>query len=264
MRLYKETETRLTERSFLKKLGISKKRFLAILEEDDMKEAFAKVGDPLSLSYEQVIRLWDKTAARFGAQPGDGWLAYLCETTVSKLFGDEDRPEEPDCAGSAALLWEVLDAFSDFRRKEAPFDPTRNIQPATEEEIAGCDAREEYLRMMKLCRSMHIFTFLMLEKEYIGFDTVFCECVQSDCITRSDINDCSAVIGESVFFCIAGQVIGLAVFDSENFSVTGNLIINALIVSARKVAVSIAERNLNLNYIICSDCAENDFFSLFG
>lgn len=172
MRLYKETETRLTERSFLKKLGISKKRFLAILVEDDMKEAFAKVGDPLSLSYEQVIRLWDKTAARFGAQPGDGWLAYLCETTVSKLFGDEDRPEEPDCAGSAALLWEVLDAFSDFRRKEAPFDPTRNIQPATEEEIAGCDAREEYLRMMKLCRSMHIFTFLMLEKEYIGFDTV--------------------------------------------------------------------------------------------
>ena len=99
---------------------------------------------------------------------------------------------------------------------------------------------------------------------FVGFDAVFGECVESDRFVCSYINDCSAVIGESVFFCIAGQVVGLTVFDSENFSVTDKLVINALVVSTRKVTFGVAERNLNLNYIIRSDCVENDFFSLFG
>ena len=172
IQLYRKIESGLTEREFLKQLGCSKKRFLEILEEDDLKAAFSKIDEPLSLSYEQMIRLWEITAVRFGDTPAEGWLSYLCETTVTKLFGDGDRPEDPACIRSALLLWQVLDAFSDFRRQESPFDPIRDIRPATEEEITDSDTREEYLRMMAESRRMHIFTFLMLEKEYIGFDTV--------------------------------------------------------------------------------------------
>lgn len=145
IQLYRKIESGLTEREFLKQLGCSKKRFLEILEEDDLKAAFSKIDEPLSLNYEQMIRLWETTAVRFGDTPGEGWLSYLCETTVTKLFGDGDRPEDPACIKSALLLWQVLDAFSDFRRQESPFDPIRDIQPATEEEIADSDTREEYL-----------------------------------------------------------------------------------------------------------------------
>lgn len=172
LHLYKAIEGRLTDKGLLKKLGLSKKRLLENLDEDNMKEAFAKIDDPCAMTYSQMICLWEPAAARYGSTPQEGWLSYLCETTVTKLFDDGDTPEDPACAGSAVLMWEVLDAFSDFKRKESPFDPTRDIRPATDEEIADSDTKDEYLRMMRACRKMHIFTFLMLEKEYIGFDTV--------------------------------------------------------------------------------------------
>lgn len=180
LELYRVLEDRLLDKMLLRHIGVSKKDMSIFLGkksvrgaiEDRLIRKYLEKEDPSDLSYGDLIDLFAPIVKRFSAVPKGGWMEYLCETTVMKLFGDKGMEEDPDYAKGELFLWTLLDAFSDFKRESEPFSPTRQIVLLTEEELEGCDTRDEYRRFLRRSKDMHLFTFLMLEHEHLGYDTV--------------------------------------------------------------------------------------------
>ena len=190
----------LTDRGFLKRIGVTRKAMLSAFEAADLKKiavnvCAAIVGShpvngafhiPATAEEQTPIDVLDLTAAvlplleelkRAGEIPdtpdkGD-WLQYAYETMLARLFpvpeaqvyADSERP-------GAVILFEMLHVILRQERRERNMIPTFDLDMLKRSEARECVSGGEYLRFLRRSREYYIFELHVIASRITPFNTL--------------------------------------------------------------------------------------------
>ncbi|MBR0376217.1 MAG: hypothetical protein IJH59_06610, partial [Firmicutes bacterium] len=190
----------LTDRGFLKRIGVTRKAMLSAFEAADLKKIAANVcaaiaGSrpvngafhiPATAEEQTPIDVLDLTAAvlplleelkRAGEIPdtpdkGD-WLQYAYETMLARLFpvpeaqvyADSERP-------GAVILFEMLHVILRQERRERNMIPTFDLDMLKKSEARECVSGGEYLRFLRRSREYYIFELHVIASRITPFNTL--------------------------------------------------------------------------------------------
>ena len=190
----------LTDRGFLKRIGVTRKAMLSAFEAADLKKiavnvcaaiAGSRPGNgafhiPATAEEQTPIDVLDLTAAvlplleelkRAGEIPdtpdkGD-WLQYAYETMLARLFpvpeaqvyADSERP-------GAVILFEMLHVILRQERRERNMIPTFDLDMLKKSEARECVSGGEYLRFLRRSREYYIFELHVIASRITPFNTL--------------------------------------------------------------------------------------------
>ena len=190
----------LTDRGFLKRIGVTRKAMLSAFEAADLKKIAANVcaaiaGSrpvngafhiPATAEEQTPIDVLDLTAAvlplleelkRAGEitdTPDKGdWLQYAYETMLARLFpvpeaqvyADSERP-------GAVILFEMLHVILRQERRERNMIPTFDLDMLKKSEARECVSGGEYLRFLRRSREYYIFELHVIASRITPFNTL--------------------------------------------------------------------------------------------
>lgn len=171
---YKELIDNLTDSQFLRKIKLSKKAMLEIIDLGDWKDNISKfLLDDINVDCKGVLSICEKTLNQIAFEPGTGWLDYTYHYTLSKLFPENRKTKVIPSSEQGRLFYlEVLRTFLEFEKATRPFDPTKHIEMLTKEQLADCPAAEEYRRFLKILNDDYIYEFMRIGTEISGYNTL--------------------------------------------------------------------------------------------
>lgn len=173
LQVYRKLEQNLTDKKFLRRVKMSKKRMISLLTSNDWKQKialFIKNGD---LTCTNVLTAAQETLEQLSPTPKQGWLHYIYEVTIQELFPDNHPQEEESGFWPGRLFFlETLRTLFAYQRKTDGFSPVWNMDFLEEGEIADCPAREEYLKFTDYCRNFYLLEFMRIGKEITPYNTV--------------------------------------------------------------------------------------------
>ena len=84
--IYKDLEQTLTEKQFLKEVGVSKKFMLELLYNKDWEANIAYLLELKEFSCTELLKVSSQTLQEIDKEPVEGWLEYIKNYTVEALF----------------------------------------------------------------------------------------------------------------------------------------------------------------------------------
>lgn len=167
--IYKDLEQTLTEKQFLKEVGVSKKFMLELLYNKDWEANIAYLLELKEFSCTELLKVSSQTLQEIDKEPVEGWLEYIKNYTVEALF---PRGVEYPRKRGMMVYMKILRIFLYAQNNRTPFDPTLDLRFLTEEEAKDCGSREEYKRFLKFWESNYIYEFMYIFKEITSFNTL--------------------------------------------------------------------------------------------
>ena len=169
--IWRQIRNGLTDRGFLKRIGVTRKAMQAAFEASQMKAAAEQVGElmtgqaPVDIRKvtEAVLPLLDALceAGEIERAPAGGdWLEYAYETMRQRMFPPQDaKPYSGRERPGAFVLCELLRLILLQERRTRPFDRTFDIDLLTETEARKCVSGNEYFRFLDCCREYYFHEF---------------------------------------------------------------------------------------------------------
>lgn len=171
--IYKDLMERLTDRRFLKKIKMSKKAMLEILQREKWQEHISKVLKEDELRCNDILFICEKTLNALAETPEKGWLDYIYKYTVTELFPENPATEILPASEIGRLFYlEVLRTFLRHERLNKAHNPRLHMEILTEEEIASSGAGEEYKRLLRIFRDAYVYEFMRIGAEITRFNTL--------------------------------------------------------------------------------------------
>lgn len=197
---YRQIRDGLTDRGFLKRIGVTRRAMLSAFDRADLKQIAAGVcaaivasrpGNgafhiPVTAQEQTPIDVRTVMSAvlplleelqRAGEIPdapekGD-WLQYAYETMLARLFPAPDAPayaaeERP----GAFILFELLHVILRQERRDRAMIPTFDLDMLTKTEAKGCVSGGEYLRFLRRSREYYIFELHVVASQITPFNTL--------------------------------------------------------------------------------------------
>ncbi|QHI71275.1 nicotinate-nicotinamide nucleotide adenylyltransferase [Aminipila terrae] len=169
MDLYKQLEVSLTDRAFLKEINVSRKTMINLLQNHDWQDNIGYLASLEEITCNDIIKVSQSTIESLEAAPEEGWLEFIKNSTVEKLFPTGAQGKKS--IGMAVLL-RIFRIFLTWQNKNRSFEPSRNIEFLTDEEAKLCTIKEEYAKFMKFWNENYIYEFMLIFKELTSFNTV--------------------------------------------------------------------------------------------
>ncbi|MBN7772899.1 nicotinate-nicotinamide nucleotide adenylyltransferase [Clostridium aminobutyricum] len=167
--IYKELEQALTDKAFLKELGISKKFMTELLSVNDWEANIAYLLDLDEITCVELLKVSTQTIQAIDTEPLEGWLEYIKNYTIEALFpGGKVIIRKK----GMLLYLKILRVFIAFQQERRAFDPTLNIKFLTGEELRECKSKAEYKLFLEFWDSNYIYEFMFIFKELTSFDTL--------------------------------------------------------------------------------------------
>jgi len=166
LELYKKIKEHVTGRKFLADVKISKKRMLEILSRSDWNSGISELISKDAFTCRDVLLLCQNSLSELAAEPARGWLRYLYDDTVGRLYPEKAVQEDfgrNDAATS--FLYTVLKVFFEYEKKRPNENPMKYIDNLSYEEIETCPAKDEYARYLKLYDKLYIYEFMRIGRE---------------------------------------------------------------------------------------------------
>lgn len=172
-RLYRILEQNLTEKSFLKRLKISKKSMLAMLSENNWKQRALQLEEGTNTCMD-VLEQAKETMEGLSPNPKEGWLPYIYNDIMTELFPESYDKDKDYAAYSAGKLFylETLRTVFSYERQKNGFSPLLDMEILSQEEIKNCSAKEEYLSFTDYCSKHYVLEFMRIGKEITPYNTV--------------------------------------------------------------------------------------------
>ncbi len=204
--LYRQLRDGLTDRTLLRRIGLTRKTMQAAFEQADLKAMaeqidqsiaggsaaavtptgaaacripltsqaqtpvdipeMAGVLEPLRAALQEAGELEDLPA-------GADWLTCAYETMLQRLFPlpDEKKIRDREQPG-AILLFEILHIILRQERKQRQLLITFDVDTLTREEAKACAFGSEYLRYLKCCRKYYLHEFHAVASQVTPFNTL--------------------------------------------------------------------------------------------
>ena len=182
--IWRQLRNGLTDRGFLKRIGVTRKAMQAAFEAARLKAAAEKIQELMTgrepadirALTEIVLPLLDALceAGEIEQAPAGGdWLEYTYETMRQRMFPPQDAQafssrERP----GAFLLCELLRLILLQERRTRPFDRTFDIDLLTETEARKCVSGNEYSRFLDCCREYYFHEFHAIASAVTPFNTL--------------------------------------------------------------------------------------------
>ena len=108
-----------------------------------------------------------------GGDLPDDWIDYCCVWLQHEYFPEQAAPEKREVREEAMdFFLQVLNGIFDRERRELPFDPCRDFDVLTREEMADTDVRREYRALLNSLSGEYVYAFMRLARECTPFDTL--------------------------------------------------------------------------------------------
>lgn len=191
--MYQELRTHLLDRSFLRAAKVERKEMLSLIDQSlgplsremcaSLKDFPAPVmgagNDEDSVRTmkrfhtRDIVVLGEKYIPLLRQEPAEGWLLHCYKGILHQLFPHMEQPEdwEEKSTGRFILLQIMRAAFS-WERKTLPFDPTREMELLTDQQVTAGGFTGEYIHMHKLIRSRYINEFMRIGIDITPFNTL--------------------------------------------------------------------------------------------
>ena len=172
--LVTELGNRLSDKEFLKKIGLSRRSMQQLFDKDRWEVIFEKAF-PVTrrFSCAEILEFCRKDMEKLSNEPGEGWLSFAYKYSTHILYPDTDfAVSAAPYAPSALYFLNVLQYFFDEERKVLPFDPYDDFRFLTEEEYAGFERAGEYAHFIREFRDQYIYEMMRLNREATPFETL--------------------------------------------------------------------------------------------
>lgn len=170
---YEALVEELTDRKFLKTLGIAKKEMQGLLRHGDWKARIALTAESEKVNCIEVLEDCKSIISILSPEPEAGWLDYIHRYTLNQMF-PESTPQisqEPFESGRVFYL-KVLRGLLDYESANRPFDPVRHIALLTPQEAEKTETAEEYQRLLQLFRDQNVYEFMRIASEITPYQTL--------------------------------------------------------------------------------------------
>ena len=149
--LVTELGNRLSDKEFLKKIGLSRRSMQQLFNKDHWEVIFGKAF-PVTrrFSCAEILEFCREDMEKLANEPEEGWLSFTYKYSTHILYPDGDfSASAAPYAPSALYFLNVLQYFFDEERKVMPFDPYDDFQLLTEEEYANFERAGEYAHFIR-------------------------------------------------------------------------------------------------------------------
>ncbi len=195
---YRQLRDSLTDREFLKRIGLTRKAMQAAFDRADLKQIARDVcaaaaalhpgnsvfhipctaheQTPIDLQAitEAALPLLEELqrAGEIPDTPPEGdWLRYAYETMLARVFPapevpvyvDEERP-------GAVILFELLHVILKQERRGRSMIPTFDLDMLTENEAAECVSGNEYLRLLRCSREYYLYELHVIASQITPYN----------------------------------------------------------------------------------------------
>jgi len=169
--LQAQLEENLTDRSFLKKIGRSKREMQAELRDADFRHGLRDLYPLECFTCRQILDISRKMMGHFSPEPEEGWLAYLYLDRKHQLYPENFIDVAEDRYEKGGLLYlEILHVLLEVEEQTKGFSPTRHFRFADPEERKS--GAEEYSRFLNFCRNNYLVEFMRIASEITPFNTL--------------------------------------------------------------------------------------------
>ena len=172
--LVTELGNRLSDKEFLKKIGLSRRSMQQLFNKDHWEVIFGKAF-PVTrrFSCAEILEFCREDMEKLANEPEEGWLSFTYKYSTHILYPDGDfSASAAPYAPSALYFLNVLQYFFDEERKVMPFDPYDDFQLLTEEEYANFERAGEYAHFIREFRDQYVYEMMRLNREATPFETL--------------------------------------------------------------------------------------------
>lgn len=179
-KLCKMIKSVLTDKEFLKDIGLSASEMWEIMPETDIQKLCSDLltGGGHADSYgrfspKQVAEAMSMTLAGMGETPEEGWPVHSYKYVLNRLFPHLNIDiQARRYAGGRTLYLKMLQTLFKFERREMPFDPTLDIVLLDSNIVEKYGCNREYNRFHKVAKNNYIYEFMRIGVEITPFNTL--------------------------------------------------------------------------------------------
>lgn len=177
VKLYKEIAAAMTERSFLREIGMSREEMNRFLEENNwpaLAETLLEETDEKGRFHAiRVAAAAAETLNSLSPQPQDGWPVYTYGYVLGQLFPEKKTGlSDGEYAAGRAFFLQLLKTLYKFERMTLPFDPTLDMRFLRPAEVEEGGYHKEYLRFDRMARNQCIYEFMRIGIEITPWNTL--------------------------------------------------------------------------------------------
>ena len=177
IRLYREIQAAVTERWFLKEMGMTAEEMTDFLEGEEglllAEKLLAETDEAGRFHALKVEETVSPLLAKLGSSPEAGWPAYTYDYVLGELFpakqsGIDDGPYR---RGRIFFL-HLLKTLYKHERMTLPFDPVLDIRFLRLSEIEAGGYHPEYRRFDRMARRECVYEFMRIGVEITPWNTL--------------------------------------------------------------------------------------------
>ncbi len=173
---YKIFLERMTEKTFLKRIKMTKKSMIALLSMDDWKSNLAELLVADSFSCANVLQISRKTLNMVSPEPEDGWLENIYYHIIGLLFPHRASSEPVELKGDyevgGLMLLHIIRTIYKLRKGDKSFDIEKDLRVLKDEEISGLGGEAEYRKLKAMLKNYYIHEFMLIGTEITPFNTL--------------------------------------------------------------------------------------------
>ena len=172
--LTSELFSRLSDRAFLKRSGLSRRSVQSLFEREKWEQVLSELC-PAKERYScaQILEVCRPELSKLAPEPEKGWMSFTYQYVTHIVYPDLEFSRSAAPFAAAAMVYlQILQFFFDEERKTVPFHPFDDFEFLTEEEYKHFDSAEEYTHFLREFRNQYIYEMMRLNREATPFETL--------------------------------------------------------------------------------------------
>lgn len=170
---YEALTERLTERKFLKTVGLTKKEMQELLRNGDWRGQIIQMAKADRICCKSVLVVCEKILSMLSPMPEKGWLDYIFQHTLNQMFPESTLPVLQGVFEPGRIFYlNVLRYLLKYEERNRPFDPVTHIAFLTPKEINETETSVEYERLLQIFDDQHVYEFMRIASEITPFQTL--------------------------------------------------------------------------------------------
>ena len=167
----------LTDRSFLKEAGFTKKQMESELDEETMaalaRELMAAADNSGRFDAVRVAAVAKARLRWLKDEPEEGWLSFCYRYVLHQLFPEKEEPKGGETYKlGRIIMMQLLRGLYEYEEEYLAFDPTRQMHFLSDGEVDDGGYTREYIKMHRLVRNRYIYEFMRIGVDITPFNTL--------------------------------------------------------------------------------------------
>ncbi|NCC15650.1 MAG: hypothetical protein EOM28_04790 [Clostridia bacterium] len=172
--LYRALLIALTDKDFLRKIGLKKKAISSFLDKEYWLDAISVITESKEISCQAVLFYCEKMLSSLAKEvPKEGWRPYIFRFLVKAIYPHRTDITLASNERRAVLFYlEVLRVFLAYERGKLPFGIHRDFAFATASEMESSPYETQYSKFIHCFHEQYVYEIMRIGREVTPFDAL--------------------------------------------------------------------------------------------